>query len=75
MIQHGEWWLDPPNVLQGKFLHPRKHEKLIFTNTSNAGWGAHSGQDSTGGLWSHSEKHLHINLLEMKVFFLAVQLL
>ena len=60
-------------MLQGEFLHPREHEKLIFTDASNAGWGVHSGQDSTGGLWSHLEKHLHINLLEMKAVFLALQ--
>ena len=64
MIRHGEWWLDPQNVLQGEFLHPREHEKLIFTDVSNAGWGAHSGQESIGGLWSHPKKHLHINLLK-----------
>ena len=44
-------------MLQREFLHPREHEKVIFTDASNAGWGAHSGQDSTGGLWSHPEKH------------------
>ena len=37
------------------------------------GWGAHLGQNSTGGLWSLSEKHLHINLLEMKAVLLALQ--
>ena len=73
MIRHGEWWLDPQNVLQGEHLHPKEHEKLIFTDASNAGWGAHSGQNSTGGLWSLSEKHLHINLLEMKAVLLALQ--
>ena len=52
--------LEISDVLQGEFFHPREHEKLIFTDASNAGWGAHSGQDSTGGLWSHPEKHLHI---------------
>ena len=62
MIQHGEWWLDPQNVLQGEYLQPRKHKKLIFTDASNAGWGAHLGQNSTGGLCSLTEKHLHINL-------------
>ena len=73
MIRHGEWWLDPQNVLQGEHLHPKEHEKLIFTEASNAGWGAHSGQNSTGGLWSLSEKHLLINLLEMKAVLLAMQ--
>ena len=32
MIRHGKWWLDPQNVLQEEFLHPREHEKLIFTD-------------------------------------------
>ena len=72
MIRHGEWWLDPQNVLQGEFLHPREHEKLIFTDASNAGWGAHLGQNSTGGVWSLTEKHLHINLLELKAVLLAL---
>ena len=49
-IQHGEWWLDPQNVLQGEFFYPREHEKIIFTDVSNGGWGAHSNQKSTGGL-------------------------
>ena len=73
MIQRGECWLDPENVLQGEHLHPKEHEKLICTDASNAGCGAHSGQNSTGGLWSLSEKHLHINLLEMKAVLLALQ--
>ena len=73
MIRHREWWLDPQNVLQGEFLHPREHEILIFTDASNAGWGVHLNQESTGGLWSQHEKHLHINLLELKAVFLALQ--
>ena len=60
-------------MLQGEHLHPKEHKKLIFTDASNTGWGAHSGQNSTGGLWSLSEKHLHINLLEMKAVLLALQ--
>ena len=73
MIQHGEWWLNPHNVLQGEFLHPREHNVLIFTDASNAGWGAHLKQDSTGGLWSQKEKGLHINLLELKEVILALK--
>ena len=73
MIQHGEWWLNPHNVLQGEFLHPREHDVLIFTDTSNAGWGAHLKQDSTGGLWSQKEKGLHINLLEIKAVSLSLK--
>ena len=56
-----------------EFLHPREHKKLILTDASNAGWGAHLNQESTGGLWSQHKKHLHINLLELKAVFLALQ--
>ena len=53
----GEWWLNP-HVLQGEFLHPREHNVLIFTDASNAGWGAHLKEDSIGGLRSQKEKRL-----------------
>ena len=70
MIRHGELWLDPQNVLQGEFLHLRE-KQLIFRDATNAGWGAHLGQNSTG-VWFLTEKHLHINLLELKVVLLAL---
>ena len=73
MKQHGEWWLDPQNALSGEFLHPRDHDVLIFTDASNAGWGAHLDHPSTGGLWSHTEKQLHINVLELKAVILALK--
>ena len=53
MIRHREWWLDPKNVLQGEFLHPREHEKLIFTDASNAGWDTLRSQLNMRGLVSH----------------------
>ena len=66
-----EWWLDPQNVLQGEHLHPIR--KTDIYRRLKCRLGAHSGQNSTGGLWSLSEKHLHINLLEMKAVLLALQ--
>ena len=53
----------------------REHEKVIFADTSKTGWADHLDQDATGRLWSPLEKHLHINILEMKVALLALQLL
>ena len=73
MIRHGKWWLDPQNMLQGEFLLPREHKILIFTDASNAEWSTQLNQESTGGLWSQHKKHLHINLLELKAVFLALQ--
>ena len=52
---------------------PQGTRKTDIYRRLNAGWGAHSGQNSTGGLWSLSEKHLHINLLEMKAVLLVLQ--
>ena len=52
---------------------PRDHDILIFTDASNAGWGAHLNHDSVGGLWSQIEKRLHINVLELKAVILALQ--
>ena len=71
--QHGEYWLNPQNILCGELLHPRDHGVLIFTNASNAGWGTHLDHKSTGGLCSHIEKQLHINVLELKAIILALQ--
>ena len=51
-----------------------EYKKLIITDTLNASWGSHLKQESTGGVWSQSEKHLHINLPELKAVFLALQL-
>ena len=56
MIRHGEWWLDPQNVLQGEFLHPREHEKLIFTDASNA---TLSKQSSPHRLRQHLSGGIH----------------
>ena len=72
MKQHRTWWLNPQNVLSGEFLHPRDHDILIFTDASNAGWGAHLNHDSVGGIWSQAEKQLHINVLELKAVILAL---
>ena len=72
MKQHGKWWLNPQNVLSGEFLHPRDHDILIFTDVSNAGWGAHLNHDSVRGIWSKVEKQLHINVLELKAVILAL---
>ena len=37
------------------------------------GWGAHLLDQNVSGVWSAQEKLLHINLLEMKALFLALQ--
>ena len=61
------------NVMKGADLHPKDHSIQLFTDASNEGWGAHLDQSSTKGLWSHWEKRLDINVLELKAVSLALR--
>ena len=33
---------------------------MIFTDASTQGWGAHMGDSQIAGVWTHSERELHI---------------
>ena len=67
---HREWWQNP---VKGSDLHPKDHKLHIFTDTLNVVQGDHLEQDSVKGLLSHGDKRLHINVLELKVVFLALK--
>ena len=45
----------------------------LYSDASSSGWGAHLLDQSVSGVWSAQEKLLHINLLEVKALFLALQ--
>ena len=47
-------------------------EMLLFTDASQAGWGTHLQELGASGVWSESEKHLHITLLEMRAVLLTL---
>ena len=70
---HLQWWLKESNVLQGQPLHPIKHALQIFTDASKEGWGAHLNELTARGSWSVPESKLHINHLELKAVFLALE--
>ena len=70
---HLRWWLEESNVLPGQLLHPLKHALQIFTDASKEGWGAHLNERIARGTWSLPESKLHINHLELKAVFLALQ--
>ena len=61
------------NVLHGQPLHPAKHAVQVFTDTSKEGWGAHLNEHTARGTWSLPESKLHINDLELKAVFLALE--
>ena len=68
-----EWWADESNILKGAPLPPKDHMISIYTDASNVGWGAQSGDLSVKGLWSERERDLHINVLELKAVLFSLQ--
>ena len=47
-------------------------EFTIFTDASTQGWGTHMGDSQIAGVWTHSERELHINVLERRAVILAL---
>ena len=46
---------------------------VITTDASLQGWGAHEGNNITGGRWQVSEADDHINVLELNAIYLGLQ--
>ena len=68
------WW---KNNIHDSFvsLNSRDIDLTIQTDSSNSGWGAFVKETTqkTGGHWSYSEQDSHINILELKAAYLALQ--
>ena len=66
------WWND--NILlSGKHIELASPDIVLYTDASYEGWGAHSGPSLAGGRWNYDELQFHINVLELKAIFLALQ--
>ena len=68
-----QWWITNIKSANGSPIHPPATEMVITSDASKMGWGATHGNFSTNGRWSKQESALHINVLELKATFLAVQ--
>ncbi|CAH1242611.1 Hypp6890 [Branchiostoma lanceolatum] len=55
------------------FVNPQGPILTITSDASLQGWGATCENNRTGGRWSLSESKLHINELELKAAFFALQ--
>ena len=66
---HLDWWQNPLKCDE----RCRPSSQKPQHPTLNEGWDAHLDQKSTKGLWSHKEKRLHINVLELKAVSLALR--
>ena len=67
-------WASPERLLQGKSFAPPPSPRLVLTtDASRQGWGAVLPPHRVSGIWSKEDASLHINSLELKAVFLALQ--
>lgn len=68
------WWIkifsDPH---QSNAIRSGLAVREIFSDASLSGWGASCGELRTHGWWSEEEKSCHINFLELKAVYYALQ--
>ena len=67
------WWMVRDHLLVGVRFGTPAPDLHLYSDASSSGWGAHLLDQHASGVWSAQEKLLHINLLEMKALFLALQ--
>ena len=72
-LYHAILWWTQEDRFKGVPLHPPKATVTLCTDSSTSGWGAHLGEVSASGVWSNQDKQAHINWLEMKAVWLALQ--
>lgn len=66
------WWLENMDR-HHRHIFRSGTDIDLFTDASKLGWGGHLGCQTTSGIWSRTEKELHINILELKAILLAMQ--
>ena len=64
-LEELKWWRDHLSTWNGRAILQSPPQLTIETDASTKGWGACCGNFQTRGLWSQSERLLHINCLEV----------
>ena len=64
-LEELKWWRDHLSAWIGRAILQSPPQLTIETDASIMGWGACCGKLQTRGLWSQSERLLHINCLEL----------
>ena len=72
LTQWIDWWAVRSHLTAGVPLVPPPPSVRVFTDASTQGWGAHCEGQTCQGLWSPSERTLHINVLELRAVRLAL---
>ena len=66
------YWQDLSFLTSGIPIQPFQVEFTIFTDTSTQGWASHMGDSQISGIWTCSERRIHVNVLELKAVVLAL---
>ena len=64
---------DPLFLTSGIPIRTFQADFTIFTDASTQGWGAHMGNSQISGIWTRTDRRLHINCLELKAVISALQ--
>ena len=67
-----KWWINSVEETS-KPVKQRETQITMTTDASKKGWGCSVEGTSTRGSWTHHEAQYHINYLETKAVFLALQ--
>jgi hypothetical protein len=67
-----KWWLSTEKSIPKPIVFSTPNVTM-YSDASLAGWGAHTGSSHTGGRWGLAEQGAHINWLELKACWLALQ--
>ena len=67
------WWIDKVRSFNGRPLQISCWDLTVESDASRSGWGASCQGVNTGGPWTTAEQVHHINFLELKAAFLALQ--
>ena len=73
VLQHLAWWSIRSNLTAGSAFKVLKHELVITTDASNLGWGASLPPRQALGIWGPDLQGSHINFLELRAIFEALQ--
>ena len=68
-----DWWTVQAPGSNGKPIKLPRAERIIESDASTTGWGASCQGVQTGGPWDQRETQMHINWLELKAAFLALE--
>ena len=66
-------WQDLRFLTSGIPIRMFQADFTIFTDASTQGWGAHMGDSQISGTWTHVDRKLHTNCLELKAVISALQ--